>query len=1069
MSFSASSLAAALGANPTGTPTANPPNSTQSNLTTTTTTAAAASSSTTTSIPTDAANSSVPTNAKPNTTTITDLVKGINAATIRKADDISPSPIRVSTRPPSRTQDPPKHQRTSVTSRATKFFLRDLTTIDPPEVQAYYPIFKFGKTNKSSPTSTGDSATVSNPSTNNGDSNNSTSTPDDNQLVIKTPTLSNTNESNLDPASPTTGAGLTTSLQLSTNDTPSKQLDFSIPTDHDSTPLSSVKMAPIKKRTSASSINSSSSTQTKSSTKSKVIISPNAPDVRRYDKTLPATAKDPEITDITLPPHIHKFKTVFELAIKIPKTEKVLHELSTKMLSALAFMQKYADPTAAFLPKTNSELPHICNKLSFPTVIFPLEEDYFVFSTPSWHYAAKGIRGKIIRLSVIIGTDVEPERIARCKPDLNTMNVGIEIKPHQDIDTNTRIALLGAPNTINKTEAKKLCLEIFQSALSLHQVEHPEDEISSTVTIPDFAIILTQPQGLPYVAQDDSNEKYTPPAKERRCLHVMCNSSDFEGFAKLTEVAKANDLWRPSFGMCYPAIVPQVDCDPDRLDRYIRMIDIHESVQRCIANTVISGLSNVDKQFTLRKDDGTTATFTARELLAHIKVWDPIPQKFVPVFLCLLRRDDHRFHAYYPGGNGNIQTYVDDFRKCPGPQLYFYLLKRRFLHGDVSKFIRSVFNLEQQALCSRAKYSKRTGMAYVQNKVGEMDIIDAAMASDNGIIVDTVRRSPALQPVKYNGPKNSAIEYYDFAEGQSITTIRTTTKDTRKAASDNSIGIGKSVYEPEGSVAVSTIAPDDMDIDEKDEIGDDEFGNEFVFDLAALKVIEQQTLSKINEQLAPPATEQNTNPPADHGSNKMSDDDAKAIQDQLTLSIISRTKIADALCLGDANNNIDIPDEPNFAVVLEDLTMKNYNVMLEIIDSIMASIKPTDQDEQPNTIPDHVEHVLFTSALRDALAADLAGSEDSLTDYLECMRMAIEGALKITEGYMAPSETQDDEVMLLETEQPLSLLPAAASGDSVAKLQGCTNPSNTQATTEGTVGEVGIVAHSTSRLGADQE
>ena len=308
------------------------------------------------------------------------------------------------------------------------------------------------------------------------------------------------------------------------------------------------------------------------------------------------------------------------------------------MTAALAFIQKYADPTAAFLPKTDATQPQIINKSTFPTVIFPLEADYFVFSSSACHYAPKGIRGKIIRFSAIIGSDVEPERILHCRPDLNVMNVGIDIKAHQNINTNTRITLLGAPNTINKTEAKNLCLNIYQSALHILQAEHPDDPIASTTVVPDYAIILAHPQGLQYTATDNTEEKYTPPAKERRSLHVMCNAIDFDGFAKLTKIAKENDLWRPSFGMCYPTIAPLAGCDDDCLDRYVRMIDIHESVQRCYANMVISGLSNVDKEFTLRKDDGSMATISARKLLAHIKVWDPIPEKYVPVFLCLLRR-----------------------------------------------------------------------------------------------------------------------------------------------------------------------------------------------------------------------------------------------------------------------------------------------------------------------------------------------------------------------------------------------------------------------------------------------
>ena len=516
MNFSTSSLSAAIGATP---PTTAPPDTSLAAATGTAPPIVALSDTSHTTPPPE-----TPT-AIAATTTATSSNVDLTLPSIRKSDDITPSPIRVSTLPPNRSQDPPKQQRTGTAKKATNFFLCNLTSIDPPEVKALYPIFQFGKhpapaTKDSSTTNaTTDLATLTITNDNNPEDNQLITGNDDTNITTKlsstipTATKDPTYEGGTNPPSPTTGANTSTTLTITdpnppnssdkstTKYTPSKQLDF------DSTPLSSVKMAPITKRTPTTTI-------MKSSNKSKVVISPAAPEVRRYEKDSPATMKDPEIEIITQAPHAHKFKTVFELSIKIPKTDRVLHELSNKMTAALAFIQKYADPTAAFLPKTDATQPQILNRSTFPTVIFSLEADYFVFSSSAWHYAPKGIRGKIIRLSAIIGSDVDPEKIARCRPDLNVMNVGIDIKAHQNIDTNTRITLLGAPNTINKMEAKNLCLNIYQSALRILQTENPDDSIASTTVVPDFAIILAHPQGLQYTATDNTEEKYTPPAKE---------------------------------------------------------------------------------------------------------------------------------------------------------------------------------------------------------------------------------------------------------------------------------------------------------------------------------------------------------------------------------------------------------------------------------------------------------------------------------------------------------------------------------------------------------------------------
>ena len=133
---------------------------------------------------------------------------------------------------------------------------------------------------------------------------------------------------------------------------------------------------------------------------------------------------------------------------------------------------------------------------------------------------------------------------------------------------------------------------------------------------------------------------------------------------------------------------------------------------------------------------------------------------------------------------------------------------------------------------------------------------------------------------------------------------------------------------------------------------------------------------------------------------------------------------------------LELPETPTFAVVLEDITNKDYSIMLDIIKSISSAIPKSAEDDEPRTeIPDNIQHHLFTQALRDALKSDLIGSDESLSEYLDCMIMAIEDAQKITEGYLTDSNDVDMENEATNT--PLLLLPASESDDTAAKLQGC--------------------------------
>jgi hypothetical protein len=134
---------------------------------------------------TDAATSTVPSAGNTTNPDATVTSTPITAGTIRKVDDITPSPMcnysfaHASLLDPekvmipsatgehlfsydntTRVQDPPpKQARDSTSSRATKYFICDLTSVDPPKIKAFYPIFNFRETNKSKPTLSGKNET----------------------------------------------------------------------------------------------------------------------------------------------------------------------------------------------------------------------------------------------------------------------------------------------------------------------------------------------------------------------------------------------------------------------------------------------------------------------------------------------------------------------------------------------------------------------------------------------------------------------------------------------------------------------------------------------------------------------------------------------------------------------------------------------------------------------------------------------------------------------------------------------------------------------------------------------
>ncbi len=223
----------------------------------------------------------------------------------------------------------------------------------------------------------------------------------------------------------------------------------------------------------------------------------------------------------------------------------------------------------------------------------------------------------------------------------------------------------------------------------------------------------------------------------------------------------------------------------------------------CYDSIPITGLLCADEIYTLRKDDGSIAEVSVAKILSLIKLYDADNDKFCKVFLCTVQHDDKRFHAYYPGGNPFSRTYVDAFKQCPGPQIYHYLLKRRFLPSEVGMFIHKTFSVSQQSLCATAKYNKRTRMAYIPGSMGNMDMVDAAMAE--GSIIDPYKglaenRAKSLQAEVYSGPKIGAPDYFDFDDNQSVTTTKDISQQfAQKQAGPSDIDL-HSVYDLYGSV-----------------------------------------------------------------------------------------------------------------------------------------------------------------------------------------------------------------------------------------------------------------------------
>ncbi len=204
----------------------------------------------------------------------------------------------------------------------------------------------------------------------------------------------------------------------------------------------------------------------------------------------------------------HPYKTVLTASVRIEKVKDALDHFITKMTNTLAFLRTHVDSTMAILPKSSdSDNEHIIDKLSFPTVVFLLNQRYFNIETRgAFMDTLKSHNGRTVKLSLVLGStlQVTPQLLEEVRHDTTNLGVMHWYKPHQEVDTTTRLVFLGTPNNANKEEAKeiinKLLRPLEQHLLTTDSKTYPLDVFG--LPWPNFAVVSKQPTSQPYVQSE---------------------------------------------------------------------------------------------------------------------------------------------------------------------------------------------------------------------------------------------------------------------------------------------------------------------------------------------------------------------------------------------------------------------------------------------------------------------------------------------------------------------------------------------------------------------------------------
>jgi hypothetical protein len=825
---------------------------------------------------------------------------------------------------------------------------------------------------------------------------------------------------------------------------------------------------------------SSKSTKTPASTKRKVTRKPSV-GFSDHDPKLVQLVEPEEFSPT--PKIDHPYKTVLTATVRLDKVKDALSNFISKMTDTLAFLRTHVDSTIAILPKSpDFDNDHIFDKPSFPTVVFLLNQRYFNIETRgAFMDTLKTQNGRTVKLSLILGSTVKinHQLLEEVRHDTTNLGVTFWYKPHQDVDTTTRLVFLGAPNNANKDEVKeiidKTLQPLEQHLLTTDPNTYPSDVFG--LPWPNFAVVSEQPTGQPYVAPEIGKDGkpiqkiYVPPPPERRSLHIMCKKSDYSRLATLMTVAKARNMWLKVFGMCYPVEAPDNSYSKIECNNYLKMVDVHESAQLSYGTFRISGIKDPGIPTTLRRETGDPITVSVRQIMRMITTPREIVNgKVLPgqqVWLCVLQSDNGSYAGYYAGANSKHQKFASAFAKCPAAQIRCFLIRHGILQHDVNNFIRNNFSMAQIRLIGQAKWNSRTGLATVPVQPGEENILDAARVDNSLVDLSklTKRDFEEDDPVvdEYNGPSDTDPACYKFDSAQSVTTIQHNTEKLKATSAGKSVAsqsIGETVF----TLHIDE-EDDDTNVDEGFAAAADPLtslrNEEMQFDLTFLK--SQQSVNNGNTSIQSPAQSNSTNSQEDIDQPRATPSSpAKALERQFNDATTDAALAAAAVGLDLASvTHPDIQDEECFALVLAGIDVdRSFAEMFEILESLIEEAEEQDA-EALHTLLEINTHV--PDIIRKLLVEEARESGESVLDHLH----KLHGWLRESEKEEAEEnatmyrnhegEYDKDESMLLRPEDYGNEKP-----------QGCEHSEMISSTYGSAMSKSGT-DELTSRLGAHQK
>ena len=538
---------------------------------------------------------------------------------------------------------------------------------------------------------------------------------------------------------------------------------------------------------------------------------------------------------------------VIGFAIRVDRGTNTKGGFDKKVSEGLTFLREFVDPAACILPNgKDKRLGPIKTKSDLPKYQLTMR-NYFNIPNQMAFTNVNQDNGRVIKGSAIMGFSLDPKTcLDEAAGDLRTMGCSMFFKKCQQVDTVSKLILLGVPNSIEEEVIKKtldtVLTELEQDLIRTDSdYKLTNDQRKKWI---DYAVTREFPPGMPW--EDAEEKKKKQGGNNARLAYVLqVYQQDFDRLSHLCHMAKQRKLWANHWGnTAFTVEIPEQDSQQGEKTRYIQMVQTHGSVQLSLGAAPIYGVIDTETKFSLRLTPGADGSPRAPTQTSLREVFRMMEVNSKKVWICLAKGSNGNYTGYFSSVVEPINTHVKNFVACPGAQVYWWLRRRGCLTEDVNRMVRHCFTLDQQQKITRSKYITDKGYAVLDESNSD-DIINAA--AEEGIFDTTLGLSEKerrtviagkghnASEIMFGEAKEGAVEAHDFSSSMSITTTHSKNENDSKSVVSQKT-LAKSVF----SVGTSKITSDGSGEEETDEDDGSDYVDEGDVEIEGMQMLTRE-------------------------------------------------------------------------------------------------------------------------------------------------------------------------------------------------------------------------------------